>query len=170
RRRRSEAYRILVMSLELGATGEAVWRAAEEMIEGGELPRLLSFLDGCGTEPAAEAIWNRIASPSVVHGLLLQEPEDFPPLERLLDRLGPAGAEPMLESLEVAENLTLRRRLVSRLSKMGPELAPVIVSRLPGKPWYVQRNLLLVLGAIGHWPPGFSPAPYANHSDSRVRR
>jgi hypothetical protein len=64
----------------------------------------------------------------------------------------------------------LRRRLLSRLGEMGDALGPLITARLPGKPWYVQRNLLLLMGSLANWPPDFSPLPYAHHADARVRR
>jgi hypothetical protein len=34
----------------------------------------------------------------------------------------------------------------------------------------MQRNILVVLGKLGTWPAGFSPAEYASNPDTRVRR
>jgi len=53
---------------------------------------------------------------------------------------------------------------------VGPPVAPAVAARLPGTAWYVQRNLLLLLGRLGPWPEGFSPVPYISHGDPRVRR
>jgi len=166
----AEALRILRMSLEVGTTGEVVWRAVDEMVDRGKLPVLVNHLDRCAAEPAAQDIWNRLASVPMVQRLLLQDDVDLAALERVLERLGAAAAEPMLDSLEEAENLTLRRRLLSRLGEMGEVLGPLIAIRLPGKPWYVQRNLLLLMGSITNWPSGFTPLSCAGHKDARVRR
>lgn len=165
-----EALRIIRTSLEVGATGEAVWRAIDELVDHGGLAALLNHLDRCEGELPAQEIWERLASVPVVQRLLVQDDLDLAALERVLERLGAAAAEPMLDSLEGAENLTLRRRLLSRLGEMGESLGPLIAKRLPGKPWYVQRNLLLLMGAITSWPPDFSPLPYVRHPDARVRR
>lgn len=167
---RLETHRIVQMSLEAGVSGEGLERALDEMIERGELPVVLEFLDQCASDATADAIWSRIASAGVFRELLRREPLDLRSIERLLDRLGLAGAEVMLDALEASENLTLRRRLLTRLGELGPVVGPLIVSRLPGKPWFVIRNLLLLLAAIGDWPPDFSPVPYASDPDPRVRR
>jgi hypothetical protein len=61
----------------------------------------------------------------------------------------------------------------------GPALAaaaflvyalPLAAARLAGAPWYLQRNLLIVIDGLPAWPEGFSPAPFARHEDVRVRR
>ena len=49
-------------------------------------------------------------------------------------------------------------------------MGPFLVRRLTDTPWFVQRNMLVLLGAIGEWPGGFSPAAHAHHEDERVRR
>jgi hypothetical protein len=59
---------------------------------------------------------------------------------------------------------------MSLLETLGPEVAHLAAARLPESPWYVQRNLLIVLDKLCAWPPDFSPLPYVAHSDPRVRR
>ncbi len=47
----------------------------------------------------------------------------------------------------------------------------MIVTRLAGDlPWYVTRNLLLILDGLPALPAGFSAAAFIAHADSRVRR
>jgi hypothetical protein len=46
-----------------------------------------------------------------------------------------------------------------------------VVLRLGGEhPWFVVRNLLIVLDALPVLPEGFTSAPFATHADARVRR
>jgi len=46
----------------------------------------------------------------------------------------------------------------------------VAVTRLANAPWYLQRNILVLLGRLGVWPDGFSPEEYAVDPDPRIRR
>jgi hypothetical protein len=41
---------------------------------------------------------------------------------------------------------------------------------MPNSPWYVQRNLFVLLGRIGSWPEKLPTAPYVAHEEPRVRR
>jgi hypothetical protein len=54
--------------------------------------------------------------------------------------------------------------------QLGPEVGDAVVARLPKAQWFVQRNLLLLMGRLPQWPAGFSAEPYARHPDPRVRR
>jgi HEAT repeat protein len=121
-------------------------------------------------EDIQEHYWVHLATPANMRILLNNEPRDTEVVERLLDRMGMAAAEPMLESLEVADNRTMRRRLLTRLGRLGPAIGPMLVERLPPAPWYVQRNLLALLAALPEIPADFTPAPYVENDDPRVRR
>jgi hypothetical protein len=41
---------------------------------------------------------------------------------------------------------------------------------MPNSPWYVQRNLFVLLSRIGSWPEKLATAPYVSHEEPRVRR
>ncbi|MGH7703801.1 MAG: hypothetical protein ACREMO_11950, partial [Gemmatimonadales bacterium] len=167
----SEAPRLVQMSLEIGAYGETVWSAADEMIERGQLAELIGLLDrATGVDLTVEAFWFHLANPDHLRRLLLEDPKDFDPVERLITRMGVDATEPMLEALEFTENRSTRRRLLTRLSQLGKEIGPLVLARLPAAPWFVQRNMLALLSTMETWPPQFSPAPYAAHPDARVRR
>jgi hypothetical protein len=56
------------------------------------------------------------------------------------------------------------------LAQLGPDVGNAVVARLPGSPWYVQRNLLLLMARLETWPKDFTAKPYAKHPDPRVRR
>lgn len=167
----TEGLRVVQTALELGEVGEVVWRAMDEMIQRGQATALIEILDHSPASPdVTEACWGHLATPHCVRRLLLHESQDPQGIDRLLSRMGMSAAEPMLEALEVADSRTVRRRLLTRLSQLGPALGPLVAPRLNSAPWFVQRNMLALLGTMPVWPDGFSPEIYAEHEDPRVRR
>ena len=76
----------------------------------------------------------------------------------------------MLDALAKSQSRAVRRRALDLLVQLGPGVAPLAAERFADAPWYVQRNLLVVLDRLTAWPAGFSPPAYAAHADARVRR
>jgi hypothetical protein len=95
---------------------------------------------------------------------------DFVAVEGLALRLGASAVDPLLDRLETAEDQGTRARLLKVLATLGPHVAQSALARLPRAPWYMQRNLLILLRTLRAWPEGFSPVSYALHPDHRVRR
>lgn len=167
----AEAIRLVQISLETDTVGDAVWSALEELVREGRSQEVVNMVEDPNVaEDIAEHFWNRLATPGNMRILLSNEPRDTEVVELLLERMGMQAAEPMLESLEVADNRAIRRRLLTRLGKLGPSIAPMLIERLPGAPWYVQRNLLALLGSLPEIPADFPVAEYASAEDARVRR
>lgn len=164
------ALRIVQMSLEIGVVGGMLRDAINDLLDRGEVRTLMELLRESTRSAAVEAIWNHLATPSALEILLQHDDLDAEAVEELISRLGPRAAVPMLEALIVAESRSVRRRLVTWLRRIGADIGPLIVERLPNAAWYVQRNLLGLLGTLPTLPPGFSPMPYTTHSDARVRR
>lgn len=167
----AEALRLVQISLETDTVGDAIWAAVEEVVREGHAVDVVRMVEDPGVaEDIQEHFWTHLATPANMRILLDNEPRDTPVVEMLLDRMGMAAAEPMLESLEVADNRTMRRRLLTRLGRLGPSIGPMLVERLPNSPWFVQRNLLALLGSLQEIPADFAPAPYVENDDPRVRR
>jgi hypothetical protein len=167
----AEAIRLVQIALETDTVGDAVWSALEEVVQTGHASEVVPMVeDSRVAEDIAEQFWLHLATPDNMRVLLNNEPRDTAVVEMLLERMGMAAAEPMLESLEVADNRTMRRRLLTRLGKLGAAIGPMLIERLPTSPWYVQRNLLALLASLPEIPADFSPAPYAGAEDARVRR
>lgn len=167
----AEAIRLVLISLETDTVGDAVWTALQELVSDGRASEIMKLVDDPNVaEDIQEHYWTRLATPENMRILLANEPRDTEVVELLLERMGMAAAQPMLESLEVADNRTLRRRLLTRLGNLGPSIGPMLIERLPLSPWYVQRNLLALLGSLPEIPADFSPAVYAENDDPRVRR
>ncbi len=167
----AEAMRLVEMSLETDTVGDSVWSALEEVVREGRATDVVKMVEDPNVaEDIQEHFWVHLATPANMRILLANEPRDTEVVELLLQRMGMAAAEPMLESLEVADNRTLRRRLLTRLMGLGPAIGPMLVERLPPAPWYVQRNLLALLGSLPEIPADFTPVPYTDNDDPRVRR
>ncbi len=167
----ADAERIVAMSLEAGSLGPMVWRAVETMVERGRTEQLVGLLERAQPEAreTADALWLHIATPERMR-LLLDDRVDGPLLERLVARMGVAAAEPMLDLLERAQDRTTRWRLLDRLTQIGDDVGPIVARRIDGSPWYVQRNMLVLLSRLAKLPTGFSPLLYASNPDARVRR
>lgn len=166
-----EAIRLVQMSLETDTVGETVWAALEEVVREGGAGAVVRMVEDPGVaEDIQELFWARLATPANMRILLNNEPRDTDVVELLLERMGMAAAEPMLETLEVADSRTMRRRLLTRLGQLGPMIGPMLVERLPSSPWFVQRNLLALLGSLPEIPGDFDASPYVDADDARVRR
>ncbi len=170
-----EAPRVVQMALEVGTVGPAVLRAADEMVERGELPRLVEFLDQAGSDEGSAkpvaSLWAHLISAENLLRLVQMEEADPEAVRQFVARMGLPAAGPMIDVLATAESQAVRRRLLAWIGGLGPRAAAAAVARLPGSPWYLQRNLLLLLGGMEKgWPAKFTPATYARHPDARVRR
>ena len=166
-----EAERIVAMSIESGTLGPMVWRAVTAMMNRGSTEELVTLLERAPESAAAVTaeLWAHIATPERVT-LLIEKGGDDPLVDRLVARMGVAAAEPMLDVLERAQDRATRWKLLDRLTRIGEDVGPIVARRIDGRPWYVQRNMLVLLGRLAKLPPGFSPLPYATNTEPRVRR
>jgi len=162
---------ILQIALEIGETGPRVQAAAERLIGEGKARKLAELLDQAPQENGAvERLWDRLVTPDLLGEALAKHPIDFALVERFALRLAERAAEPMLDALASADDRSTRWNLIRVITALGNPVAPAIAARVSGAPWYVQRNLLIVLGRLGNWPPEFSPSQYTSHREARVRR
>src|SRR6266566_4809954 len=167
----AEPLRIVQTALETGVLGFGAWRAIERLVAEHHVGDLVDLLAVSPSTPDVGPLWTRVTSPDVVRELASTEPPDFATLDRVLPRLPVDGFEPLLDVLGASESRTTRRGLLDRLSHAPRELGPVITARLSRElPWYVKRNLLLILDGLPAVPDGFSAAAFIAHEDTRVRR
>jgi len=171
----AEPLRIVQTALETGALGFGAWRAIERLVAERHVGDLVELLAGppVGGGGGADIgpLWTRVTSPDVVRQLASIEPPDFTTLDRVLPRLPVDAFEPLLDVLGASESRTTRRGLLDRLTRAPRELGPVIATRLGREiPWYVTRNLLLILDGLPALPDGFRAAAFIAHEDARVRR
>jgi hypothetical protein len=147
-----------------------VYAAVEELLSRGECVRIANLLDSIPRSSATEALWNYVATPERLERELAASPVDHETLTILVDRIGTQAADSLLDRLASASDRSTRAAVLKQLLTLGPAVGPAAVARLASAPWFVQRNILVLLGKLGTWPAEFSPAGYAAHPDARVRR
>ncbi len=165
------ALRLAQLGLETRVDTPAVTVAFRNLAAAGELALLMGLraearAKGLDTSRLEEALHD----PAYVRDWLLDEGTDADALAILVEGLGDEAAVPLLEALEASESASRRRFILQRLERFGPRLGPLLVARLPDKPWYVQRNLLSLLATLPDRPEGFNAGEYADHDNPRVRR
>lgn len=162
---------VLQMGLEVGQMGPRVQAAAERLVANGRTRLLKDLLEEAAQAGAeTEAIWGSVVTPALLGRELGQQPVDFTVVEALVTRLRAEASLPLLDALAASEDRSTRWNLLRILAEVGAPAAPAVAARLPDTPWFVQRNLLLLLGRLGPWPEGFTPTPYISHGEPRVRR
>jgi hypothetical protein len=141
------------------------------VIARGDIVMLLDTLDAAPADnPLPGVIRARIATPEYFSRLLDTPAVDPKRLEEFARRVGEPATTALLEALAESQSRTIRRKLLDVLSHLGDSIGGPVIARLPGAPWYIQRNLLILLGGLSKWPADFTPTPFASHADNRVRR
>jgi hypothetical protein len=162
---------IVQMSLEVELFSATAKHAVAEMVKAGRISALLAMVDQ--TPDTNSVVWTlrrHLDNTGTIRRLLRDRPIDFEVLYRLVARVGFPAAGALLDALELEDDRTARWRLFEMLVQLGPNVGNAVVARLPGSPWYVQRNLLLLMARLETWPKDFTAHPYAKHPDPRVRR
>jgi len=162
---------VLELSLETETFGVTAKNAVTEMVKRGMIAQLLAMVDA--TPADNKVVWTlrrHLDNTGTIRRLLRDKPIDFDVLYRLVSRVGFPAASALLDALEKEDDRTARWKLFEMLSQLGPKVGDAVVARLPKAPWFVQRNLLLLMGRLPDWPAGFSPTQYSHHADARVRR
>ncbi|MEP6692599.1 MAG: hypothetical protein ABJD07_15690, partial [Gemmatimonadaceae bacterium] len=162
---------VVQMCLEIEVFGITAKHAVTEMVKQGKIAELIAMADHAPS--SNRVVWTlrrHLDNTRTVRRLLQDNPVDFDVLERMIARVGFAAAAPLLDALEHEDDSQARWKLFEILATLGPRIGDAIVQRLPNAPWYLQRNLLLLMGRLTEWPAEFNPVPYTQAADARVRR
>jgi hypothetical protein len=166
-----EPERTIEICLELRNAGPSLWDAVNAIIARGNIEQLLDILDRAPADnPLPGVIRGRISTPENFRRVLDLPSADPQRVEAFAKRVGVAGTDVLLDVLAASQSRAARRKLLALVTHLGDGIGPTIVARLGGAPWFIQRNLLILLGNIEVWPDGFSPLSYGSHPDARVRR
>jgi len=147
-----------------------VYAAAEAMLNRRELVRIARILDAAPQTETTESLWRFVANPDRLDAELAVAPPDTEAIAILVSRLGLKAVNALLDHLGRTDDRSTRASLMKQLLALGSQMGDVAAARLPDAPWYLQRNILVLIGRLGSWPQGFSPLSYAAHLDPRIRR
>lgn len=161
---------LVKMALELDCIGPSVYAATEAMLNRRQIGAVVSLLEAAPQTETAEALWRYVATPQRLEEEVAANPPDQEAIAILVRRLGISAANPLLDHLGRTEDRSARAGIMKQLLELGPRIGEVAVARLSSAPWYLQRNILVLIGRLGSWPVGFSPLSYAAHADPRIRR
>jgi hypothetical protein len=161
---------LVKMALELGCIGPAVFQAANTMLAHKELGKIAQLLETTPYTEASEALWQHVATPEILEAELQATPMDHEAVAILVKRIGSGAANALLDRLETAEDRSTRATVLKQLLALGPAVGSLAVARLQDAPWFVQRNILVLIGRLGRWPEGFTPMCYTASPEARIRR
>jgi hypothetical protein len=161
---------IVKMALELGCVGPAVYTAADVLLDRKELGRIAQLLETMPYTAASEGLWHHVATPDRLEAELQAIPMNHDAVAILVKRIGAGAADSLLDRLASAEDRSTRATILKQLTALGPSVGSMAVARLADAPWYVQRNILVLIGRLGQWPDQFTPMSYAGNPDARIRR
>lgn len=91
-------------------------------------------------------------------------------LVSLLVRLGPSAAPILCDLLSELSAQKLRRAVCEALTISCKDDVEILIERLSDSRWYVVRNILYILGRIGHQGVERALGDALYHGDARVRR
>lgn len=83
---------------------------------------------------------------------------------------GPAAIAMIVERMDAADSLPVRRELSRLLAEMGEQAVPAILELMNDRRWYILRNLAAVLGGIGSPLALPELRQCRSHSDVRVAK
>jgi hypothetical protein len=162
--------RLLQIALETEAMGADVLTAVDRMIESRRIGRVLSLLVAeSDSDVAGPAIHAHLVADETLRRILLSEPIDFDGAQQLLGRCGPTQADAMLDALSISEAKATRQIIIDRLRDLGEAARESVIARLDGAPWYVQRNLLSLLGGMPTPPEGIALDAFLRHEQPTIR-
>ena len=161
---------VLRMAVEVDGTGPVVVAAAFALVDDGKLVALAAILDDAPECAAAREVWPLIATMERLETALGSAEPNQANIGIIARHIGPPAADLLLDALERAASRSNRAALLKHIAALGPECAAAAAARLPGAPWYLKRNILLLIGQWGVWPENFDPLPFAADGDVRVRR
>ena len=168
----AEPDRIVLMALEIGAYGDIVAAAAEQIRRDRGIAVLAELLGRVPEDNAAAvAIWKQVASVASLEDELARDGLDPAQLRPLVERVGVEAVEPLLRTLAESESRSLRRGLMDLLRALGPAIVQPIGEWLRrDERWYVLRNMLALLAEVSSVPEGLESQRFLSHPDGRVRR
>jgi hypothetical protein len=169
----TEAARVVQMALEIDVVGDDALAAVTVVVESGNLPYLLEWLQDAGDTESARALRAHVMAPEAVRRVLEGNPVDVPAARALLATIEIGMADVLLEALAAAESRDARELILERLRSFGEPLRSTLMARLDGASWFFARNLLGLLHELISSQQGTSDVgsmlKFLDHENPMVR-
>jgi len=145
------------------------------------LPAFETLLDEYASEarPVTQKEYVRYAVEQVAGGSMTtfildkieeRSPENETLLDRICSSLGKTLAYPLIQRLCVVEALHARKAIAIALTRSGEAAIPALLPMLKDERWYVVRNMVTILGAIGSADAVNALQMTARHPEPKVRK
>ncbi len=161
---------ILQAAIEADVGGSRVELATREALTAGRLEELIEVLEKAPDQRRVDGIWHQVATTGRLKDELQRGALTRPTTAALINRLGARAVDPLLDLLATAGDRATRAATLRLLAGVGTAASERAIALMPGAPWYLQRNLFVLLGRVGSWPDALPTPPYLSHADARVRR
>ena len=162
--------RTLQMAVEVGSWGPLVSEAVSGLLEEGDIQGLVGILREA---PASNEVTIQLKKWIIRPEAILElAPLDRIPdgvLETLVEGMGEAAIDPLLDALAETNSRSTRRSMLAALEALGEPAAVRALQRLDDPNWYVIRNRLALGRQLPTIPEGLDLDPYLRHEDHRVR-
>jgi len=105
----------------------------------------------------------------ILSGLTIWGKPKYDQVSLLIQVLGRAFIEPLLDRMAEEENMSLRRFIMDRVQSFGSTARPSIIHRLSDPRWYVLRNLIIMLRTLEPAQDVDLLRPLLRHPNQKVR-
>lgn len=105
----------------------------------------------------------------ILSGLTIWGKPKYDQVALLIQVLGRAFIEPLLDRMAEEENMSLRRFMMDRVQSFGEIARPYLLARLSDSRWYVLRNIIVMLRTLGPMQENELVRPLLRHANQKVR-
>ena len=105
----------------------------------------------------------------ILSGLTIWGKPKYDQVTLLIQVLGRVFIEPLLDRMAEEENMSLRRFMMDRVQSFGEAARSHLLARLSDNRWYVLRNIIVMLRALGPMQNNELVRPLLRHANQKVR-
>lgn len=146
--------------LELGDYGQVL-----KILSQAADPRLPQLLRSA----MRDAFCRREFLEEILSGLVIWGKPKYDQVSLLIQILGRAFIEPLLDRMAEEENMSLRRFMMDRVQSFGSAVRPHLLARLADNRWYVLRNIIIMLRTLDPSQDAEQLRPLLKHTNQKVR-
>jgi len=116
-----------------------------------------------------DAFCKREFMDEILSGLKIWGKPKYDQVTLLIQVIGRAFIDPLLDQMTEEENMSLRRFMMDRIQSFGVVARPNLLARLSDRRWYVLRNIIIMLRALEPIDDIERLRPLLKNSNQKVR-